>query len=334
MAAEEKAKSEFNDILSRIDRKYEIIDVKWSEEKFFEIKFRTQIQRNSEDFNALCDEWVDLFSEVTNTVWAKKISNTGPKIRFRKQYQCWTQGGKIVQKELLFDARRCKGTLDIKVLTDNPFTRRKNKHIRLGLNVVVKINFIHLHKVDTLKPFAFFVHVCEPQPEPPKPIIQPNDRLPQLVAEMVQKGLNASPKVVNLNPQTVEQPKQIDNNLVRKEDIQTQQLFQTSILEDLEGNKSMENLQGQIIPENIQLPSMQQQTIQLVQNLPIQGMETIKLELPSHLQQYTQFVVSDISEPLLMCQSLMLDTSQVIPVSTHTLPSHYVQIHSQNLHNQ
>ena len=185
-----------------------------------------------------------------------------------------------------------------------------------------------------MKPFAFFVHVCEPQPEPPKPIIQPNDRLPQLVAEMVQKGLNASPKVVNLNPQTVEQPKQIDNNLVRKEDIQTQQLFQTSILEDLEGNKSMENLQGQIIPENIQLPSMQQQTIQLVQNLPIQGMETIKLELPSHLQQYTQFVVSDISEPLLMCQSLMLDTSQVIPVSTHTLPSHYVQIHSQNLHNQ
>jgi hypothetical protein len=328
MAAEERAKSEFNNILGSIDRKYEIIDVKWTDDKFFEIKFRTQIQRNSEDFNELCDDWVDLFSEVTNTVWAKKISNTGPKIRFRKQYQCWTQGGKVVQKELLFDARRCKGTLDIKVLTDNPFTRRKNKHIRLGLNVVVKINFTHLHQVDTSKPFAFFVHVCDPQPELPKPVIQPNDRLPQLVAEMVQKGLNASPKVVNPNPQPTEHNKQINN-----ESKDQTQLFQTNLLQDLE-DKSLENHQTPIIHENIQLPSMQQQTIQLVQNLPIQGMETIKLELPSHLQQYTQFVVSDMSEPLLMCQSLMLDTSQVIPVSTHTLPSHFVQIHSQNLHNQ
>jgi hypothetical protein len=103
-----------------------------------------------------------LFSEVTNTVWAKKISNTGPKIRFRKQYQCWTQGGKVVQKELLFDARRCKGTLDIKVLTDNPFTRRKNKHIRLGLNVVVKVSAVntfvnngyHICFSDKLHPLA------------------------------------------------------------------------------------------------------------------------------------------------------------------------------------
>ncbi|KYB28868.1 uncharacterized protein LOC103312268 [Tribolium castaneum] len=323
MAAEERAKSEFTEILNSIERKYEIIDTKWTEEKFFEMKFRTQIPRDSEDFNALCDEWVDLFSEVTNTVWAKKISNTGPKIRFRKQYQCWTQGGKVVQKELLFDSRRCKGTLDIKVLTDNPFTRRKNKHIRLGLNVVVKINFMHLHQVDTTKPYAFFVHTCEPQPEPPKPIIQPNERLPQLVAEMVQKGLNASPKVVNPNPVTTE----------LKQTGKEEQLFQTNLLEEL-GEKTMENEQHAVIQENIQLPSMQQQTIQLVQNLPIQGMETIKLELPPHLQQYTQFVVSDMSEPLLMCQSLMLDTSQVIPVSTHTLPSHFVQIHSQNLHNQ
>ena len=102
-----------------------------------------------------------------STIWVKKISNTGPKIRFRKQYQCWTQGSKVVKKELLFDARRCKGTLDMKVLTDTPLTRRKNKHIRMGLNAVVKINFNHLHPVvDIEQPFAFFVHNCAPQPEP------------------------------------------------------------------------------------------------------------------------------------------------------------------------
>lgn len=49
------------------------------------------------------------------------------------------------------------------------------------------------------KPFAFFVHKCEPLPEPPKPVVAPNDKLPQLVAEMVQKGLNSTSKAVT-NP--------------------------------------------------------------------------------------------------------------------------------------
>lgn len=141
MSIENQTHFEFSQILVSLERKFEIIHVRWNEDRHFEIKFRTQIQRNSDDFNALCDEWVDLFSETTNTVWVKKISNTGPKIRFRKQYQCWTQEGKLVQKELLFDARRCRGTLDMKVLTDNPQTRRKNKHIKMGLNVVVKVSF-------------------------------------------------------------------------------------------------------------------------------------------------------------------------------------------------
>lgn len=139
MAGENQTNEEFTQILTALDRKFEIIHTKWTEDKYFEAKFRTQIQRDSEDFNALCDDWVDLFSAITNTIWVKKISNTGPKIRFRKQYQCWTHEGKIVQKELLFDARRCRGTLDIKVLTDNVQTRKKNKHIRMGLNVVVKV---------------------------------------------------------------------------------------------------------------------------------------------------------------------------------------------------
>lgn len=185
-----------------------------------------------------------------------------------------------------------------------------------------QINFIHLHPVDTLRPYAFFVHVCDPQAEAPKPIMQPNDRLPQLVAEMVQKGLNASPKVVDHNP-----TQQIENNVRKEAD-----LFQTNILlEDLQ-DKTLES--PQIIQDNFQFPNLQPHTVQLVQNLPIQGMETIKLELPSHLQHYAQFVVSDVSEPLLMCQSLMLDTAQIIPLTNHTMPSNFVQIHSQNLPNQ
>ena len=143
MAADEQVTSEFIEILSATQRKFDIIHARWAHDKQFEVKFRTQISPDCDDFNGLCDEWVDLFSEITNTVWAKKISNTGPKIRFRKQYQCWTHGGKVIQKELLFDARRCKGTLDMKVLTDNPYTRKKNKHIRMGLNVVVKVQEVY-----------------------------------------------------------------------------------------------------------------------------------------------------------------------------------------------
>lgn len=139
MAAEAQARQDFSDILSTIKRKFEIILTKWTNDKDFEIRIRTEIDRDNDDFNTLCDQWVDLFSNVTSTIWVKKISNTGPKIRFRKQYQCWTQGGGKVQKELLFDSRRCRGVLDMKVLTDTPLTRRKNKHIRMGLNAVVKV---------------------------------------------------------------------------------------------------------------------------------------------------------------------------------------------------
>lgn len=158
MADDDKGKKDFSDILSNINRKFEIIHTKWDNTcKQFEIKLRTQIPRENEDFNSLCDEWVELFSDVTDTVWAKKISNTGPKIRFRKQYQCWTQGGKTIQKELLFDARKCKATLDMKVLTDNPLSRRKNKHIRLGLNVVVKVSLFYFVVIILMFIYLFFL---------------------------------------------------------------------------------------------------------------------------------------------------------------------------------
>ncbi|KAJ8952024.1 hypothetical protein NQ318_023465 [Aromia moschata] len=315
MAGDDKAKKDFNDILGNINRRFEIIHTKWEgDSKLFEVKFRTQIPRDNEDFNSLCDEWVDLFSEVTNTVWAKKISNTGPKIRFRKQYQCWTHGGKVIQKELLFDARRCKATLDIKVLTDNPLSRRKNKHIRMGLNVVVKMNFCHLHHVDTTQPFAFFVHTCEPQPNIPKPIIQPNDRLPQLIAAMVQNGPSVSQKAAEKAEKCIAR---LNKHLRNHPNLKA--IFEAD-----------NNQQPQLIQDPV---SLETQTVQLMQNVPLQTLENVKLESQAQLQHgCTQFVVSapqfDMSEHFLMCQPLMFETSQVIPLSTHSLPPHFVQVQS------
>ena len=61
----EQAKANFRDILNSINRKYDIILANWSDSKNFEIRLRTEIPRDNDDFNGLCDEWVDLFSTVT-----------------------------------------------------------------------------------------------------------------------------------------------------------------------------------------------------------------------------------------------------------------------------
>ncbi|KAK9720124.1 hypothetical protein QE152_g22225 [Popillia japonica] len=352
MAGEEQATIDFNEILLGTQRKYDIIQAKWSEDKNFEVKFRTQIPRNSQDFNALCDEWVDVFSEVTNTVWVKKISNTGPKIKFRKQYQCWTSGGKTVQKELLFDARRCRATLDMKVLTDNPQTRKKNKHIKLGLNVVVKMNFNHLHVTDPTRKYAFFVHECEPQSEPLKPIVYPNDKLPDLVAKMVQRGLdftakataNPLPQIQSLQPPPLlhHPPDGLPTPPGEMIDSALQHQLRHHHQETTTHNNSLQN--SSLTPPPPTAPSgsamevhnLDAGDIQINQLVPLQNVDGIKLEVPQ-FQQVTQVLVSeaDIGEPILFCQpTIMLDPSQVIPVSTHSFAPHFLQLHPQNLANQ
>ncbi|KAJ8982302.1 hypothetical protein NQ317_001162 [Molorchus minor] len=318
MADDDKAKNDFNIILSKINRKFEIIHMKWeSDFKQFEVKLRTQIPRDNEDFNSLCDEWVDLFSNITNTVWAKKISNTGPKIRFRKQYQCWTQGGKIIHKELLFDSTRCKATLDMKVLTDNPLTRRKNKHIRLGLNVVVKINFYHLHPVDITQPYAFFVHNCPPQPDIPRPVTQPNNKLPQLVAAMVQNAANVSQKVAEKAEKCIAERLNNDSSGTPQKPLLI--TFEKATSPHLELTNTLN--QDQL-----------NETVELFQNIPLQTLENVKFTAPSIQQGTTQFIVGtsqfDMTDHYLMCQPLLFETSQVIPFSTNGLPSHFVQIQS------
>lgn len=215
-----------------------------------------------------------------------------------------------------------------------------------------QLNFIHLHKVDTTLPYAFFVHNCEPQPEAPKPVAHPNDKLPQLVAEMVQKGLNAAPKVTPVNNNgsamnmhhTINTPHVQDVNQMQK----TTPLSTGHLKPNCEDNMlKMEQVtqiidqkflqSDQLIHAQLHLPNMDDQNIQVGQILPMQNLETIKLQVQPQIQQLTQVVVAapqlDMSEPLLMCQpTIMFDPTQVIPVTS--LPHHFVQVHSHNIHNQ
>lgn len=135
----DQATKDFTNIFEEMDIKYHIMHVKWTEGRHFEIKIHTELASDSEDSNRLCDNWMESFSAKTDTIWVHKLSNTGAKTKIRKQYQCWNQESKIVKKELLFDTRRCKGTLDVKILMDNPNVKYKNKMKRIGFNALVKV---------------------------------------------------------------------------------------------------------------------------------------------------------------------------------------------------
>lgn len=217
--ADDIAKRDFSVILDNLNRKFDITDCKWTKNNIFEfeIKFRTHIKVEHNDYNTYCDIWADEFSQVTDTVWVHKISNTGPKVKFRKQYQCWTYEDKEVKKELLFDARRCRGTLDIKILGEHAGIKKTNKYLRLGLNALIKINFYHLHPVDVRQNYSFFVHHCEPQPEPPKLVVPSNEKISQLVKKMVQNAAVTSQKAAERAQEALKRqcivPQSVNHNM-------------------------------------------------------------------------------------------------------------------------
>lgn len=183
---------------------------------------------------------------------------------------------------------------------------------------------MHLHVVDTQYPFAFFVHNCEPQAEPPRPIVQSNDKLPKIISDIVAKNLNTTAK------SDVHQNNYINNTNKSQNNVK------------LEGKKSYISMP--LIEDKLGLSPqlMQAHTIQNIDQIhlntamPLQGIETIKLQVQPSLQPLTQVVVSapqiDMAESLVMCQPLMFDPTQIIPVTTHALPHHFV--HTHNIHNQ
>lgn len=207
---------------------------------------------------------------------------------------------------------------------------------KISIFFIFQINFTHLHKVDTTQPFSFFIHTCEPQPEPPKPIIQSNEKLSQKVAEMVQKGLNASPKVVNPNTIAPDCNKNQLHTDPQMKIINTTPIQQVKMM-DSSTDQLLQQQQHQ--QQQNQLSLLNMESVALNQVLPIQNGTDIKLQVQPQLSQLTQVVVSapqlDMTEPLLMCQpTLMFDPTQVIPVTAHHLPHHFVQVHSHNITNQ
>lgn len=167
---------------------------------------------------------------------------------------------------------------------------------------------------------------------------------------MVQKGLNASPKVPVSNShiisrQTITIQSPDVQHLDQHRGLPMPQICTTKDIAS-DSMKAMQPTQmidtkllhsDQLMHTQMQLSSIDDHTIQVGQIVPVQNMKGLKLQVQPQIQQLTQVVVAapqlDMTEPLLMCQpTLMFDPTQVIPVTT--LPHHFVQVHSHNITNQ
>lgn len=176
-------------------------------------------------------------------------------------------------------------------------------------------------------------------------MIAPNDRLPQLVAEMVQKGLNSIPKAVkNLNAAnatvavttTTTTANQNAATVAPPPQVTALPIEQQKMSSCLHAQKPVEVVEVTPAPppEGDAVLQYVEDPLQINQIIPLQNMESIKFQVQPQL---TQVVVAapqlDVSEQLFMCQpTLMFEPGELISMTT--IPPHFVQVHPSNVHNQ
>lgn len=155
---------------------------------------------------------------------------------------------------------------------------------------------------------------------------------------MVQKGLEVTAKSAQAQQQQSSELLQVepdplaDNSIVNQHHHhhQQQQTQTVNTADQLLTNHTAMADTNQLDVQGLD------QSIQLNQLVPLPNMDNIKLEVPQ-FQQVTQVLVSEseMGEPILFCQpTIMLDPSQVIPVTAHSFTSHFVQLHPPNMNNQ
>lgn len=169
--------------------------------------------------------------------------------------------------------------------------------------------------MDISQPYVFFVHKCKPQ-DVPMPVVQPNPRLPELVAAMVQNGPNISRRAAE------KAERSLSSKINSTPDVISQQQAQNN---NLSSNiQYFEASSDQAMPvHQISMPT--QFSMEGVQNISFQNLEPLK---QTSVQQCTQFIITpqfDLSDYFLMCQPVVLDTSQVI-VPTQNNTSHFLPV--------
>lgn len=180
------------------------------------------------------------------------------------------------------------------------------------------MTFQHLHPVDTAIPFAFFVHHCSPQQNIPQLQIQPNTRLPELVAAMVQNGPVVSRKAAEKAEKIIAKLNEAtDNTTNNSTDDQTET---NEIIVNYEENAHKEDINEQIQPV----------CVEVLGSTPVDPVEPIKLETYLTDPQYAQFVLNapqfDFTDQVLMYQPFVLDVPQFIALAPTNMTQQFLHI--------
>uniref|UniRef100_A0A2S2NK50 Uncharacterized protein n=1 Tax=Schizaphis graminum TaxID=13262 RepID=A0A2S2NK50_SCHGA len=124
----------------------------------FSAIIRTTIDQKAESYSLACDKWINLFSNNSKTNWI--VKSTFPNktnYLYRKDYTC-QHSSKNKKTSILTTRNRnkqCQAAIKIVIKKDTIHTRRRDEHLRNGLNTEIQIKFIHTHKLHNAEAYSF-----------------------------------------------------------------------------------------------------------------------------------------------------------------------------------
>lgn len=108
----------------------------------FSAIIRTKIDQKAESYSLACDEWINLFSNNSKTNWIVKCTFPNKtNYLYRKDYVC-QHSSKNKKMSILTTRNRnkqCQAAIKIVIKKDTMHTRRRDEHLRNGLNTEIQV---------------------------------------------------------------------------------------------------------------------------------------------------------------------------------------------------
>lgn len=127
----------------------------------FSAIIRTKIDQKAESYSLACDEWINLFSNNSKTNWI--VKSTFPNktnYLYRKDYLC-QHSSKNKKMSILTTRnrnRQCQAAIKIVIKKDTIHTRRRDEHLRNGLNTEIQVG-MNLYFTCTYFKFFLLFHL-------------------------------------------------------------------------------------------------------------------------------------------------------------------------------
>lgn len=110
-----------------------------------------------ETFDNKCDEWIKQYSQLTNTNWITKRRFSNPvRYEFRKIFVCQHSSLNKSDNPKKSNTSRnlmCRANIDFKFKKINRNTVKNDSLLKIGLNVVIKIDHKHSHRLNVAQAF-------------------------------------------------------------------------------------------------------------------------------------------------------------------------------------